>query len=174
MLTGSEGSQALAVLGLTALATAAMSSRRLRHLLAPLRPEGLSQQRGPPQVATATVAGAAAEHRPAQNRIDTVRPDAPELAKHGPHRVGVRTIRATNPSQLDAVASIAAAAEGGGEIVYDRELTLEVWYPAAAGVEGSTVYDNVLMRDCTPIQLHGVRPLPCQLLGAGPGLALPL
>ena len=154
MLTGSEGSQALAVLGLTGLATVAMSSRRLRRLLAPLRPE---VQRGPPlQVATATVAGAAEPHRPAPNRIDAVRPDAPELAKHGPHRVGVRTIRATNPSQLDAVATLTA--EDGGEIIYDRELTLEVWYPAAVDAEGSTIYDNVLMRDCTPIQLLGVSP----------------
>jgi hypothetical protein len=31
-----------------------------------------------------------------------------------------------------------AAAGAAGEPVYDRPLTAEVWYPAAAGAKGST------------------------------------
>jgi hypothetical protein len=97
----------------------------------------------------------------AANRIDVVRADAPELARHGEFRVGVRTLRAVNPGQLDAVSTLAAAADSGGdaggsEVVYDRELVLECWYPAAADAAGSTAYEGVLMRDATPIQLNGI------------------
>ncbi len=59
------------------------------------------------------------------NRIDQVRPDAPELAAYGKLAIGVRTVQLVNPRQLDILKAKA------GEIipVYDRPLTVEVWYP---------------------------------------------
>eukprot|EP01050_Picozoa_sp_SAG11_P039727 SAG11_NODE_16865_length_535_cov_0.587156_1_plen_134_part_10 len=84
-----------------------------------------------------------------------VRVDAPELARHGTFCVGVRTLRAVNPSQLDAVSTLAAG-DSGKEVVYDRELVLECWYPAAEETAGSTTYEGLLMRDGTPIQLSGI------------------
>jgi predicted dienelactone hydrolase len=84
-----------------------------------------------------------------------VRVDAPELARHGKFRVGVRTLRAVNPGQLDAVSTLAAG-DGRKEVIYDRELDLECWYPATEDAAGSTTYEGVLMRDATPIQLSGI------------------
>ena len=105
------------------------------------------------------------------NRIDLVRVDAPELAKHGEFRVGVRTLRAVNPRQLDAVSTIAACADddADSEITYDRELVLECWYPAANDAAGSTEYSGVLMRDATPIKLHGIAVRDAKPLGTGAG-----
>ncbi|WP_209010785.1 dienelactone hydrolase [Labrenzia sp. PHM005] len=61
-----------------------------------------------------------------ENRIDLIRPDAPELAAHGPHSVGRLTLELTNPDQYDIVR---IAADETPER-YDRPLTLEVFYPA--------------------------------------------
>ncbi len=62
----------------------------------------------------------------AENRIDGVRPDAPELATYGPSPIGVRTLRLVNPGQMDILKSQA----GQPAPVYDRPLTVEVWYPS--------------------------------------------
>jgi predicted dienelactone hydrolase len=70
-----------------------------------------------------SAAGAAA-----QNRIDLVRPDAPELAAYGKLPIGVRTLQFVNPGQLDIV----KAKAGEAMPTYDRPLTVEVWYPAMA------------------------------------------
>ena len=77
------------------------------------------------------------------NRIDTIRSDAPELAKYGAHAVGVRTLRLVNPKQLDIV-----KAKAGEPIpVYDRPLTVELWYPARGqGGQASGEY-RVFVRD---------------------------
>ena len=78
------------------------------------------------------------------NRIDTVRPDAPVLAKYGPLGIGVRTIQLTNPKQLDIV-----KAKAGEPIpTYDRPLTVEIWYPAKAVADtpGAGQY-RVITRD---------------------------
>ena len=56
-------------------------------------------------------AGAAAE-----NRIDQVRPDAPELAAYGRLSIGVRTLQFVNPGQLDIV----KAKAGEPMPTYDR------------------------------------------------------
>ncbi len=61
-----------------------------------------------------------------ENRIDTIRPDAPELAQYGKSAVGVRTLQLINPKQLD----IAKAKAGEPTPTYDRPLTVEIWYPA--------------------------------------------
>lgn len=62
----------------------------------------------------------------AENRIDAVRPDAPELAAFGPSPIGVRTLRLVHPGQMD----ILRAKPGEPTPVYDRPLTVEVWYPS--------------------------------------------
>lgn len=66
----------------------------------------------------------------AENRIDQVRPDAPELAAYGPWPIGVRTLHFVNPGQLDIV----KAKAGEPVPTYDRPLAVEVWYPAVAPV----------------------------------------
>ena len=55
-----------------------------------------------------------------------LRPDAPELARRGPFKVGVRGFTVTNPDQLDMVHYSAADTNPR----YDRPLPLQVWYPA--------------------------------------------
>lgn len=85
----------------------------------------------------------------AQNRIDTVRPDAPALAGYGDHPVGVRTLTLTDPDRLDILASAEADVRG------PRSLVAELWYPAAAGTEGGTAYDTILRDGVTATVLHG-------------------
>ena len=65
------------------------------------------------------------------NRIDLVRPDAPELAAYGKLPIGVRTLQLVNPRQLDIV----KAKAGEAIPVYDRPLTVEVWYPSLQPAE---------------------------------------
>jgi hypothetical protein len=45
-----------------------------------------------------------AGHAMAENRIDTQRPDAPELAAYGSYEVGTRPVTMINPSQIDVLA----------------------------------------------------------------------
>lgn len=52
-------------------------------------------------------------------------PDAPELAKRGEYTVGVKTIEFIHKNQLDILNSTAE-----NEVFYDRDLKVEVWYPA--------------------------------------------
>ncbi|MDZ7705417.1 MAG: alpha/beta fold hydrolase [Trueperaceae bacterium] len=61
------------------------------------------------------------------NRIDLVRPDAPELTPYGDYTIGVRTLELVDEGRLDIV----NATEGEPTPTYDRPLTVEVWYPAA-------------------------------------------
>jgi predicted dienelactone hydrolase len=68
----------------------------------------------------------------ADNRIDGVRPDAPELAAYGPSPIGVRTLRLVNPGQMDVL-----KAQAGQPVpLYDRPLTVEVWYPSQPHPQG--------------------------------------
>lgn len=79
----------------------------------------------------------------ADNRIDVVRPDAPELASLGDLPIGVRRLEFTNADQLDV---LNASSEGIPR--YDRPLTVELWYPAVG--EGLGEADNeyrVITRD---------------------------
>ncbi|WP_185969986.1 alpha/beta hydrolase family protein [Rhizobium straminoryzae] len=76
-----------------------------------------------------------------ENRIDRIRPDAPELAAYGSHRVGVRTLTLTNPGQIDVV----NAQAGKPAPRYDRPLTVEIWYPAVVDKPGGTY--KVFLRD---------------------------
>lgn len=86
-----------------------------------------------------------------ENRIDQVRPDAPELAPYGDLEIGVRTLDLVNKDQIDIV-----KVEPGKELPrYDRPLKVEIWYPAAAGAT-ATPYEGVFLRDGeTKVTLHG-------------------
>jgi predicted dienelactone hydrolase len=86
---------------------------------------------------------------PQDNRIDLIRPDAPELARLGAHPVGVKTLELVNPAQLDVLAAIA-----GQPAVSDRKLVVELWYPAATRGAGST-YATVSRDGRTPVRLFG-------------------
>ena len=87
------------------------------------------------------------------NRIDTIRSDAPELAQYGKAAIGVKTLRMVNPRQLDIIKFKA----GEPMPVYDRPLTVEVWYPAvaASAPPGAGQY-KVFTRDGkTEVTLNG-------------------
>ncbi len=84
------------------------------------------------------------------NRVDGLRPDAPELAAPGPNAVGVRTLNLVNKGQIDIV-----NVKDGKKPVYDRPLTVEVWYPSDGATRGGE-YKNVFLRDGkTQVTLHG-------------------
>ena len=67
--------------------------------------------------------------------------DAPALAPRGAYHVGVRTLELVNPDQLDILNAV-----DGEAPLYDRPLTVEVWYPAIIpdGEIEITEYDEVL------------------------------
>jgi len=81
------------------------------------------------------------------NHIDTLRPDAPELAAYGALPVGVRTLELVHKDQLNIVAE--------GHPRYDRPLTVELWYPAQAGTGAAHPYPAMLRDGATRIKLHG-------------------
>ncbi len=104
------------------------------------------------------------------NFIARLRPDAPELAALGDYQIGVRTLELVNPGQLN----IAAARSGQEAPVYDRPLTVEVWYPAtlAEGIEQGGEYQvvtrdpeitatltGIAVRDADPNTAEGPYPL---------------
>jgi len=60
------------------------------------------------------------------NRVDVVRHDAPRFAQFGPYDIGVRTLEFTNLNQADILNTV----EGGETAYYDRNITVEIWYPA--------------------------------------------
>jgi predicted dienelactone hydrolase len=68
-------------------------------------------------------------------------PDAPELAQRGAFKVGVRTLSFIHENQLDI---LNATVEN--EVIYDRDLKVEVWYPAELkpGEEELVTYDQVM------------------------------
>ena len=82
----------------------------------------------------------------AENRIDTQRYDAPKLAAYGKYSTGVRTLKVVNPKQVNILALDAHQPKPDVLPLYDRPLTLEVWYPAMKGSTGNTVL-NAYIRD---------------------------
>ena len=69
--------------------------------------------------------------------------DAPELAPRGRYSVGVRTVRIVNPGQPDI---LHFDKDTGKAPLYDRPLTLEIWYPAVipAGKEERDDYESAM------------------------------
>lgn len=68
-------------------------------------------------------------------------PDAPELAARGKFKVGVQTLKLVNNNQLDVIHS-----KNGKDSLYNRPLTVEVWYPATISSDKQQLveYDEVL------------------------------
>ncbi|WP_282602291.1 alpha/beta fold hydrolase [Paracoccus sp. PARArs4] len=87
----------------------------------------------------------------AQNRIDLIRPDAPELAQFGTSPIGVRAVEFTDPDRID----VTATAEEGAEIRGPRTLSAEIWYPAAEGTEQGGTYTTLLRDGETEVKLQG-------------------
>jgi len=97
--------------------------------------------------------GASTSAMAQDNRIDMIRPDAPELAKYGSLAVGVKTLNLVNPKQLDIV-----RAKAGEPIPsYDRPLTVEVWYPArpVAAKPGDGEYQVFVRDGKTQVTIRG-------------------
>ncbi|MFM2084896.1 MAG: hypothetical protein RLY95_1714, partial [Pseudomonadota bacterium] len=91
----------------------------------------------------------------AQNRIDTIRADAPALAAYGAHSIGVRTLQVVNPNQIDVLQIDPKAPKPEVLPRYNRPITLEVWYPAAAGATGNTTLRALLRDGKTEANLQG-------------------
>lgn len=91
----------------------------------------------------------------AENRIDIVRADAPELAAYGNQTVGVRQLEFVHKHQIDVLNTERDRHKDDAFPYYDRPLTVETWYPAVSNAKGSHVL-NVYARDGkTKIALHG-------------------
>ncbi|MBE1294940.1 MAG: dienelactone hydrolase [Rhodobacteraceae bacterium] len=95
-------------------------------------------------------ASVAAGSAVAENRIDRIRPDAPELAAFGTSPIGVQTLEFVNPGQNDILNTT-----NESQPLYDRPITVEVWYPAAPGTPEGGTYETVLRDGSTPTTLHG-------------------
>jgi len=63
----------------------------------------------------------------AENRIDAVRFDAPELTRFGDFDIGVRTLEITASNRPDVLNT----EDGSDTRYYDRTLIVEAWYPAS-------------------------------------------
>lgn len=99
--------------------------------------------------------GLAAAPAFAENRIDTQLPNAPALAAYGDLPVGVRQLEMVNAGQIDILAIDPAAPKPEVMPTYDRPLTVEMWYPAAAGASGETGLKAYLRDGTTEVTLKG-------------------
>jgi len=91
----------------------------------------------------------------ADNRIDTIRPDAPALAAYGPYQVGVRPVHVSNPGQIDIVNIDPDADVPDPLPTYDRELVVELWYPASQYATGSRTLRAFMRDGRTELDLQG-------------------
>jgi len=89
------------------------------------------------------------------NPIDTQLPGAPELSAYGDLPVGVRQLEMVNPDQIDILAIDPAADKPAQLPRYDRPLTVEMWYPAAADATGTTELKAYLRDGTTEVTLTG-------------------
>ncbi len=88
-------------------------------------------------------------HLVADNRIDGIRPDAPELAAYGSHSVGVTTVEVTHADQID----ILKVTDSGELPTSDRTLILEVFYPSQTA--DPTPLRAFIRDGKTEVELHG-------------------
>ncbi len=74
-------------------------------------------------------------------------PNSPELTPRGTYTVGVRTLTVTHPAQIDVLHQT-----DGKHPLYDRPLTLEIWYPARlpANKPAMVTYEEVFGRANDP------------------------
>ena len=91
----------------------------------------------------------------ADNRIDTQLPNAPELAAYGDFNVGVRTYEVVNPDQVNLLQLNNDDPLPDPLPLYDRPLTLEVWYPADSAATGNTTLRAYLRDAVTEVDLQG-------------------
>lgn len=91
----------------------------------------------------------------AENRIDTQLPGAPALAAYGDYKIGVTTVDVVNPDQIDILQLDNAVPLPDPLPVYDRPLTLEVWYPADTTASGNTALTAYLRDATTEVELQG-------------------
>jgi predicted dienelactone hydrolase len=91
----------------------------------------------------------------AQNRIDTQRPDAPELAAYGQNTIGVKTLKITHLQQIDIANLDPLKPNLINQPIYDRPLTLEVWYPAIKDSQGNTSLEVYLRDGKTKVSIQG-------------------
>ncbi len=68
-------------------------------------------------------------------------PDAPELTARGAYKIGVQTLELVNKGQVDVLNS-----KEGVDPIYDRKITVEVWYPAdiATAIDPLVTYEEVM------------------------------
>ena len=101
-----------------------------------------------------------------QNQIDFINPLAPEFAKFGKLDIGVRTIEVSSPDAVDVLST----PRGGETAVYERRLTVEVWYPAdLAGGEPGGTYEAITRNPQITATLRGRASRNADALaGAGP------
>jgi len=88
------------------------------------------------------------------NRIDNIRPDAPELAPYGKYSIGVTTREFINKDQID----ILNTKSGLAAAIYNRRLIVEIWYPAiGTPMENKLgVYEDIITCDgITKVSLFG-------------------
>ncbi len=80
-------------------------------------------------------------HLSAQNTFvyGDLLPDAPELAARGTHQVGVETLTLTDKDRIDILNY-----KPGEDSLYDRSLTVEVWYPASTKEQQLITYEDVM------------------------------
>lgn len=87
-----------------------------------------------------------------ENRIDIVRADAPELAKFGEFDIGVSTLEVVARDRVDVVDT----ERGSDNIIYDRFLTVELWYPANLnGQPAGGSYEVITRNPEIVATLHG-------------------
>jgi len=96
-----------------------------------------------------------ASHALAENRIDTQRPDAPELAAYGDYEVGTRPLTLVNPDQLNVLALDPSGEAPDPLPTYNRELEVQMWYPSFPGATGSKALRAFLRDATTEVDLNG-------------------
>ena len=105
----------------------------------------------------------------ADNRIDTQRPDAPELAAYGDYEVGTRPVFVSNPGQIDVLALDPESPKPDTLPTYDRSLTVQMWYPSFPGATGSKALRAFLRDATTEVSLYGQATLwAAPIINAGP------
>ena len=86
------------------------------------------------------------------NRVDIVRGDAPELAYFGQYDIGVRSLKMMARDRID----VANTERGGDNVIYDRSLTVELWYPAHLnGQAPGVIYESITRNPEIVAQLQG-------------------
>jgi predicted dienelactone hydrolase len=70
-------------------------------------------------------------------------PNSPDLSARGTYGVGVRTMKLVHPAQVDVLHT-----KDGKHPLYDRPLTVEIWYPASSSANKPAIvtYESVLGR----------------------------